>query len=389
MQLFQNKKSLVKETIMGIIILAISFYVILVLIKNFSGTAEAKAADAICRTSVVLREKSYKEIYDPATGEFKITSVASPLLCRTLDFYWPEDKDATKEQIIKDFADKMVSCWKRYDEGKIKDVFKQGDQIKQNCQVCYTITLRDTPNFKSEIKSAEFSKYLFDKPYQVSSKSDNCKFTGGYCIYSDKVEDCSEVLPFEKTYITIDKKSDFCRSKGKKGCCFTDYGCMNKGGICSANNPDIDNYVEYENNGWDCPSTMKCFVKKESYVSFYEYVRNGPGNILVLTDIKPGETYAISFGSPTGECGFCTKLGLIGAGGGILLAGYFTGGTIFFVPAILGAGIGGYTILKGGSEMAIDLTDLFKRKVNTIYLTTLDQMQNEKYCKIVKDINEK
>jgi len=177
-----------------------------------------------------------------------------------------------------------------------------------------------------------------------------------------------------------------CKRRGET-CCYTDYGCWNKGGICSANNPDVDDYIEFENNAWDCPSQMKCFVENENYFSYYEYITSygGSGNIIIPTNIKPGETYAISFGSPTGNCELCTKLGL-GVGvltvGGAIALGIPTGG-IGGIVVLFGAG---YFAGKGGSEFTLDsFEDLFERDTNTMYITTLDQILSGDYCSIVEE----
>jgi len=140
---------------------------------------------------------------------------------------------------------------------------------------------------------------------------------------------------------------------------------------------------------------MKCYAKKEDYYSYGDYIQRfgGPGNIIIPTNVKVGETYAISFGSPTGECGWCTSLGLgtgtaavAGTVALALAAGIPTGG-IGTVAVTLSAIFGvGYVAGKGGSEFVVKNVDLFKRNTNTVYLTTLPQIQEGNYCDIIKDI---
>ena len=140
---------------------------------------------------------------------------------------------------------------------------------------------------------------------------------------------------------------------------------------------------------------MKCFVKKENYYSYGDYIQRygGPGNIIIPTDLRPGETYAISFGSPTGKCGWCTSFG-IGTGVATvavaLIIGVPTGGIgtvgVLTVSALFGAG---YVAGKGVSEIAsVTIGELFERDISTIYLTTLNQVQQGNYCTIVSDIRE-
>ncbi len=391
MHIFQNKKTQVKGFLITTILLTAAFVLIISIWQTFQGKVGAKEAEAICKGSVALREKSYTEIYDPATGKLKIGSVATPLLCRTLDKYIPENKDASKEDIKREISDLMTKCWNQFGEGLIEDVFKEGDSITKNCFICYNVNLRETYKFKGEIKSDELLQYMFETPYKASTDDDRCKITGGFCIDSENTEDCSSKISADPSYLLIDKKNDACVKKNKKSCCYTEYECWNKGSICSSTNPDGNLYNEY--SSWDCPSKMKCFIKKENYNSYVDYIQKfgGPGNIIVPTNIKPGETYAISFGSPTGQCSWCTKFGFGTGAGAVALALYLgvpTGGIgtvgVLVVSGIFGAGyLGG----KTASEYAVDnMEQLFERDINTIYLTTLNDALKEERCNIIEDI---
>ena len=142
---------------------------------------------------------------------------------------------------------------------------------------------------------------------------------------------------------------------------------------------------------------MKCYVNKEYYYSYGDYIQRfgGPGNIIVTSDIKPGETYAVSFGSPTGECGICTLIGL--GTGAAATAGGIYGAIALGIPtgglSLVGAGVvavlfsTGYFAGKAGSTYAVEnFATLFDRDINTIYLTTLTQIQSGEYCSIVRDV---
>lgn len=436
MLLYQNKKGGLESFLGEVIIAILAFLLVVGVINVFKTEAEAKTTESICRGSVVLREKSYTEIRDPYTGYIKAGSVATPLLCRTNDKYLPQNKDATKEQVEKEIADLMAKCWETFGEGRIPDVFKEGDQFYKKCFACYTLSLRGTANFKFNadkksafqggksggggagaefentnidvnfygsdnsiqkgvITSTEMRQYMFEHPYKAYPESDFCKITGGYCIDSENREDCNKISA-SSSYILIDKKSDVCQKKNKKACCYTEYGCWNKGGVCGANNPETNQYTAYDNEGWSCPSKMKCFIKKENYYSYGDYIQRygGPGNMLVLADLKPGETYAISFGSPTGNCGWCTSAGL-GAGVGtaaaiitIPLLSATPPGWLVIGSALI-AGTFNYVAVKSVSEFTSDqIGKFFERDINTIYLTTLNQIQTGNQCSLVKDIRE-
>lgn len=386
MDFHRNKKSLVKGFIIGILLTTASFILILAILNVFRGEAEEKTTEAICRGSVVLREKSYTEIKEQVTPlKASFGSVATPLLCKTIDKYIPEDKEASKEDIEREVAKIMTSCWREFGEGLIQDVFKEGDALYKNCFTCYTLSLRETSKFKGEIKSTELLDYLFQSPYKVSPKDDSCRVNGGFCIPTENREDCMNKLTANPSYILIDKDNGACKKDGKKGCCYTEYECWNRGGTCRATNPDESSLREYKD--WECPTDLKCFVKKEDYYSYGDYIQKsgGNGNIIITTDLNPGETYAISFGSPTGQCAWCTDAGIgggAGAAAAIALAGGPAGWALF-------GGVGVYTVIKGFTgSIAEDFNNIFNRKMNTVYLTTLNQIREGRHCSIVSDIRE-
>src|SRR3989338_3721147 len=237
MRLCLNKKSLVKSFLVGILLLTGAFVIIIFAIDSFQQSAEAKTAREICRTSILLREKTHTEINLPYVGT-KITEVASPWFCKTIDKYIPEDKTASKSDIEKEVADLMAYCWEDFGEGNIKDPFKQGNPITKNCFACYTLSLRETSKFKGEIKAIDFKQYLFETPYKVLPKNDNCKLDGGFCIDSEDVKGCNSVISADPSYISIGKKDSTCKKLGKSSCCYTDYECWNRGGKCDNLNPD-------------------------------------------------------------------------------------------------------------------------------------------------------
>ena len=395
-----NKKSMVSGWLVWILIIIAGFLIIFVSVKLMLGGTDKAHADALCKGSVALREKTYTKI-DPGVGPFRINiaTLGSPLLCKTITLELPEDKNADEEDVKKMFADLIADCWNRYGEGLIEDVFKKGVRGKK-CQVCYIVNLRETSNFKDEILSMEFVQYLFETPYKVTSEDDGCKVDGGFCIDSSERDDCSEKFEgIDNTYLLIDKKSDACSKKGYTACCYTDYECWNKGGKCEESNPNVEEYQEYSE--WECPSGLKCFIENKNYYSYGDYLQRygGEGNLIATTGIRPGETYAISFGSPTDKCGWCgwarTIGGIAGGIAGIALVP-FTGGTSLgltftAVAMTTGATIGtvsGVMVGGAGSEYAEDLLfgDIFEREINTVYLTTWNQIQEEEYCAFIESI---
>ena len=415
MHLCRNKKSaLVSHEFVRIVLLTFAFLLIIPVIEITKQKAEAKTTESICRGSVALRERSYTEL---KKGILDFGSVATPLLCRTTDKYMPENEDSTKEMIEREIADSMAKSWETFGEGRIQDVFKGGDQFSKNCFIFYTVSLRETSKFKGEkatITSAEMRQYLFEHPYRAYQEGDFCKVTGGFCDDAENSAGCNDKIDAPSTYLLFDKNNNACKKKNKKGCCYTEYGCWNKGGRCENLNPDSNAYSLYPE--WNCPKGMQCYVKKENYYSYGDYIQKygGPGNIIITTPIiKPGETYAVSFGSPTKQCGWCTTAALYGSAAaagsamgaihGLLLGGGAIVTAVTAVPTlgaslIIGGGVlaaaGGYVATKTITENAEGVTReqidelLGERGINTIYFTTLNEMQQGNHCSIVEDIRD-
>ena len=260
---------------------------------------------------------------------------------------------------------------------------------------------------------------MFDTPYKVISEDDRCKVDGGFCIEKPTLDNTEEEvkrdcvtsgdverinLAASSKYLEIDTTSSVCKNKGLKTCCYSKYECLSKGGICKtdANRPDANEYTEY--NEWKCPpepSGLNCYIKEENYYSYGDYIQSfgGEGIVMISANIIPGETYAISFGSPTETCGWCGTLIKIGAiTGGI--AGIAIGAAL--APASFGtsltAAVAGAGLITGATGAAYlaqvtaagieNLKEKFgSRNFPTVYLTTLNQItEGEELCKRIESL---
>lgn len=415
MHLYHNKKSEVGGFLVGVLIVIAAFLIIFAILGMLRDKAEAAGSAILCKGNVAMRARTYTELHIPLPilPDLKVGTVAAPLiLCKTNEFNLPLDKKDTEEDIKRQFADLMATCWNTYGEGLIEDPIRRGDSLGENCQTCYTINLKKTSEFNVEITNMEFIQYLFTTPYKVTSDDDNCKITGGFCIEEEEAYYCTSKIDLRTTNgdrlsdeeLLIDTESAVCRKKYTKerSCCYTDYQCLNRGGRCSEENPgeggDVDLYQEYD--FWECPGELKCFVERGNYYTYGEYIQRfgGPGNIFVFTNIAPEGTYAISFGSPNIGCGWKCKLGgklgmVAGAvGGGLVVVGIvgspFSGGTSLVLVGAgvaIGAwagGVGGEAAVQAISEEYMSGEDLFKRDGNTIYLTTLDFVHEGNLCSV-------
>ena len=408
MESFQNKKSEVSNFIVGIIIGTVGFLIIFVIIPIITGGADVAAADAICKGSVALKAKTYVDI-SPGIGDADIDIVkfGSPLYCKTSELKLPEDKNADIEIVKKEFADLMASCWNRYGEGLIEHVFKgEGVRARNNCQVCYIINLREfnydaVSGDETVISPVEFGSYLFETPYKVKSDNDGCKISGGFCTTGDK-NTCRGKFEDDGNFEIKSEPSGVCTRKGFTSCCSTDSGCRNKGGICARTNPDTDEYAAYDDIAWDCPEEYQtCFIKNENYFSYGDYIQRfgGIGRIITTAGITPGQTYAISFGSPTDNCKWCGIFTYTAIAGGVLIVGGlalapFTGGSSLLLTAVgytlaTGVFITAVSVAGGITADKIDKTLFSERLIPTVYLTTLNQLhtqEGEELCTLIESV---
>ena len=397
--MFQNKKAMIKETIVMTLILSTSFILIFFIVPTFISKAEAKSSESICRGSAVLREQARIE-QEVLGHKFGITRF--PLLCKTLDKEVPQDPQSTKEEVMGEIADLMARCWWQFGEGKIEDPFKEGNFNKKNCFVCYTVATKKTKNFKEEISSKDFFEYLFNTPYKIIEETDRCKIGDGFC--TDTENNCKFDSRGPVDYWKYEKDNKICKELDKGGCCYSNYDCLNKGGFCKEDSFNDKKYKKYDK--WKCPEKLTCFIKEDNLVSYGDYIQEGGGNVRVLlfkedgentmadVGIRPSEeVYAISFGSPTEKCDVCTTVAkTLGVATGVLVSGYLvvqTGGTILiplFAGSIAGTATGAAAsiTLEGGAEL---LSKIWERDANTIYLTTLTNIEKE--CNIIEDIASK
>lgn len=387
------KRGIAAETLIWILFITISFIVVASLITFFFSQAEGKTAEAICRGSVAARENTRIQ---KLGGVVDIQPV--PLLCRSQSV--DIGKDKTKTEVMKELADKMAGCWWEYGEGLIEDVFEEGNiGGKNECSICYITNIKKWKD-AGDIKLVDFLNYLDKTVYKVKEEGDNCKLYGGYCVRDES--ECKNVIAKKNgydfsEYFKTDDDTKCKKEKENKICCYSPYDCLNKGGLCLSNPPG----KEYLSYSWNCPSRRECWIKKENYWSYLDYIQsyggNGAVNFVVDetviedgTAIKPGESYAITFGSPTDECDICTKLGITaGFVGGVMLCmtGVGCGGGIPLVISALSiaatTGAGG--VVGVITEKSIrEAKDLFnQRDKSTIYFSKLNAAEEK--CNILVD----
>lgn len=363
-----KKKGLMKSTLIGIIILTFSFFLILGVMMYGAERAEPMIAIDTCRFTLAAREEATIPIKPKGVplGEIKL-----PKICPIIDV------DADSPEKVYEY---MALCKKMYGYFLIEDVFKEGISSKHNCRPCFYVTTKKSDKFKEEIKQMDIVTEMAKKVYKVfPAYDDYCKSSGGFC--ADSEDECIEV----SNRMKFDEDNKECTKKGKKGCCYSRYSCLNKGGKCSDAKLDEKEWIKYKNPQWRCPSGTDCYIHKDNYYSYLGYIQDyrGPGASIILTPIKANEVYAVAYGSPTEECDWCNKLGistgiLAGVGTAVLIGS--TSG-LALIP-ILGVGVLASVATEKSTTAAYNA--LKGRKDHVIYLATPDQLREADSCNVIE-----
>lgn len=257
--------------IRGLLFSIISLIFLLVLFSFTAKNADIESSLAICKASVIMSEKVTDK-----TRAGGIDWLSWGNMCKTHEIVIPE-KDSfmayemTKEDAIRNIADRIASCWNQFGEGLIaRDVFGQADFesfSKERCMVCFSFTIDNLPNGE-KIDVNEIIEYMASNPYTVRGTD-----------------------------------IDLCTKDNKENCVEkTDSMCVRKGGTCEE---ACDVAYSSPYNDWTCHGrNEQCCVNKEDFVSYTEYVYmyKGPGLFMFSEDIsflERNTEYAISFVSDT------------------------------------------------------------------------------------------
>lgn len=379
-----RKRGITYTTLAELFIGIVAFLVIFLVVDVIKIEGEGRTAEELCRMSIVAREKTGVKVdIKVAKPEVEV----APLLCSTAK---SEDvKDMTKEEVKKYIAEKIARCWYRYQEGNVLDVF-EGYGFKNECRVCQPFNVKKWKGYieGDKITNEELVVFMYSNIYKVKEEGNNCKNFGGTCM-SD--EGCNKKIE-GKRYFKKDEDTKCKKEAEKKICCYSPYDCLNKGGICEVEKPG-EKYLEYKN--WDCPYGQ-CWIKDENYYSYLDYIQKygGLGRLLILTDdIHPGESYAVSFGSPTDGKGVVFSWATSGAvaGGAAAITAVVLGATpvgwvaigVYSVGYIAAGTALGAVAGEAHVEIHNAIQNLFsERDINTIYFSTYNYATQ--YCEVVE-----
>ncbi len=429
MKISKKGLGLTEATIIGVVLLLAGAAIASQGMNKFYSTLDKEKKDKSCAASVRIREQANIDIEVKGPALDIHANRFTPLLCDPVKYEkFPEKGDATRENVERGLAELMTKCWYKFGEGAIDDVFKGTAFDGEKCSPCYYVTIKDSEEFSNDKPMAgnELLEYMWKNEKDIYARNDQCYNLGGQCIPATCEcggNSCPEDKKFnDKPYnsnLKTLRATGVCKSKkGDDGkdvpfiCCTSKNPCENKGGKCMDKCDDKEGDDKYDflldKKGYECKDKKtQCCIRSKDKFSYLDYIQsyNGQGVVAVLSNIEPGKTYAILYGSPTGtDCGkLCNVLG-IGAGtaatiGGVAMAlklgatagALIAGGPVTWI--IVGVGVAaGYGIYRV-SEEAVEVTDLMikdlvgARAISTVYLVDLEVLSSgeDNICNIAED----
>ena len=248
--------------------------IIIAVLVTVSKNADIQGSLSICRGSILLREHTSLGL--GPLPDYK----AFPILCKTHELEMPEKNDyraftRDKGGVERNIAERIADCWWEFGEGTInKNVFGENTfLVGMDGFFCFDFTIN---NLDEPISAEEMYDYLLDSPYKVKGED------RPYCSEIDVYENENGELPADKKNCIKDDAPE----------------CEQKGGSCESRGCDISFQEKYSK--WGCKNDFDCCVKKDSFVTYSEYIHtyNGPGRILFhpdLTEFKQDEEYSIVY----------------------------------------------------------------------------------------------
>jgi len=181
MQLMRSKKGLGMEFIITTSLVLISFFLIAGLLGRFMSRTTDLEAELLCQTSIVQRARTAVNIDWDVGGIslFRSQVKTIPPLCRTID----KKVSGSREQILREVADKMVRCWWMFGEGRYEDILDPADANlfpevlgledygPNQCFNCYTILVDEDEISGGPITGGEISEYLSKNVYAKVNKT--------------------------------------------------------------------------------------------------------------------------------------------------------------------------------------------------------------------------
>lgn len=171
----KSKRGDAAAFIVGTMITLIAFFLIAGMLVRFTAKTNDREAELLCQNSIALRARSALQIGKLAGIEAKLV----PPLCRTID----KKVSGSREQILRQIADKMAACWWMFGEGRYEDllsnfgtkgflkVLSYEDSGPNQCFNCYTILVDEDEIKGGPINADEINEFLLNNKYSRANAS--------------------------------------------------------------------------------------------------------------------------------------------------------------------------------------------------------------------------
>lgn len=158
-----NKKGQVTSFLPQLVLVILAFVLIAMVLGRFMTDVNDVAAEELCRDSIAMRAASVLQVGDNV--EISLT----PNLCKTIDVKVEGDR----EEIKKQFADKMARCWWMFNEGRYDDVLDANEVSKwlgwedyeNKCFICYSMMVNEEEIEGGSISQIEMNDYILENQY--------------------------------------------------------------------------------------------------------------------------------------------------------------------------------------------------------------------------------
>lgn len=165
----KSKKGGAEGFIVGTIITLIAFFLIGGLLMRFASQTSDKEAELLCQNSIAIRARNAVTIGGDAA---ELQAKLIPPLCRTID----KKVSGSREQILRQIADKMATCWWMFGEGRYEEIldnFGVGgvanvlgmEGFANSCFNCYTILIDEDELDGGPIQAEEINEFLLKEKY--------------------------------------------------------------------------------------------------------------------------------------------------------------------------------------------------------------------------------
>jgi hypothetical protein len=186
-EMFKSRKGMTMAFLVGMMITLIAFVLISGSLIRFMSKADDNSAELLCYNSMALRAQSAVKF---ETIGVDIEAKLVPSLCQNI----VKKVSGNREQIMKEFADSMASCWWMFGEGRYEEILHDSDvniiydtaHLENMCFNCYTLLVDEDKielgknseaeekgygSDESYISASEFNLFLLNENYSKANKS--------------------------------------------------------------------------------------------------------------------------------------------------------------------------------------------------------------------------